>query len=69
MALPQPPGMMRGMTLAAPDHEAIAAEALAAIDNACQIVPFSSAIPALPSTTPIASRPACASYKRREAST
>ena len=30
MALPQPPGMIRGMILAPPDHEAIAAEALAA---------------------------------------
>lgn len=33
--------MMRGMTLAPPDHEAIAAEALSAIDDARQIAPFS----------------------------
>jgi hypothetical protein len=37
MALPQPPGMMRGMTLAPPDHEAIVAEALAAMDEAREI--------------------------------
>ena len=47
MALPQPPGMMRGMTLAPPDHEAIAAEALAAMDDARQIAPFSARYPGL----------------------
>jgi 2-oxo-3-hexenedioate decarboxylase len=47
MALPQPPGMMRGMTLAPPDHEAIAAEALAAMDGARQIAPFSARYPGL----------------------
>ena len=47
MALPQPPGMIRGMTLAPPDHEAIAAEALAATDDARQIVPFSARYPGL----------------------
>jgi 2-oxo-3-hexenedioate decarboxylase len=39
--------MMRGMTLAPPDHEAIAAEALAAIDAARQIAPFSARYPGL----------------------
>jgi len=47
MALPQPPGMMRGMTIALPDHEAIAAEALAAMDGAHQIAPFSARYPGL----------------------
>jgi 2-oxo-3-hexenedioate decarboxylase len=47
MALPQLPGMMRGMTLAPPDHEAIAAEALAAMDDARQIAPFSARYPGL----------------------
>ena len=47
MALPQPPGRMRGMTLAPPDHEAIAAEALEAMDGARQIVPFSARYPGL----------------------
>jgi 2-oxo-3-hexenedioate decarboxylase len=47
MALPQSPGMMRGMTLGPPDHEAIAAEALAATDNARQIAPFSARYPGL----------------------
>jgi 2-oxo-3-hexenedioate decarboxylase len=47
MALPQPPGMMRSMTVAAPDHEAIAAEALAAMDDARQIPPFSARYPGL----------------------
>ena len=47
MALPQPPGMMRGMTLAAPDHEAMAAEALEAMDGARQIAPFSARYPGL----------------------
>jgi hypothetical protein len=52
MALPQPPGMMRGMTLvppdlAPPDHEAIAAEALAAMDSARQIAPYSARYPGL----------------------
>src|SRR5262245_8935291 len=47
MVLPQPPGMMRGMTLAPPDHEAIAAEALAAMDDARQIAPFSARYPGL----------------------
>ena len=47
MALPQPPGMMRGMTLAPLDHEAIAAEALAAMDDARQIAPFSARYPGL----------------------
>jgi 2-oxo-3-hexenedioate decarboxylase len=39
--------MMRDMTLARPDHEAIAAEALAAIDDARQIAPFSARYPGL----------------------
>jgi 2-oxo-3-hexenedioate decarboxylase len=39
--------MMRGMVLAAPDHEAIAAEALAAIDGARRTVPFSARCPGL----------------------
>src|SRR3954451_24720399 len=47
MALPQPPGMMRRMTLAPSDHEAIAAEALAAMDDARQIAPFSARYPGL----------------------
>jgi 2-oxo-3-hexenedioate decarboxylase len=47
MASPQPPGMMRGMTLAPLDHEAIAAEALAATDDARQIAPFSARYPSL----------------------
>lgn len=47
MALPQPPGMMRGMTLDAPDHEAMAAEALEAMDGARQIAPFSARYPGL----------------------
>jgi 2-oxo-3-hexenedioate decarboxylase len=47
MALPQPPGMMRGMTLVPPDHETIAAEALAAMDDARQIAPFSTRYPDL----------------------
>jgi hypothetical protein len=47
MALTQPPGMMRGMTLAPPYCEAIAAEALAAIDDARQIAPFSAHYPGL----------------------
>ena len=47
MALPQPPGMMRGMTVAPPDHEAIAAEALEAMDGARQIAPFSARYPGL----------------------
>ena len=47
MALPQPAGMMRGMTLAPPDHEAIAAEALEAMDGARQIAPFSARYPGL----------------------
>jgi 2-oxo-3-hexenedioate decarboxylase len=41
MALPQPSDMMRRMTLALPDHETIAVEALAAMDDARQIAPFS----------------------------
>jgi len=47
MALPQPAGMMRGMTLAPPDHDAIAAEALEAMDGARQIAPFSARYPGL----------------------
>src|SRR5262245_6035816 len=47
MALHQPPGMIQGMNLAPPDHEAIAAEALAAMDNAHQIAPFSARYPGL----------------------
>src|SRR5262245_5850441 len=47
MALRDPPGMMEGMNLAPPDHEAIAAEALAAMDNAHQIAPFSARYPGL----------------------
>ena len=47
MAVPQPPGMMRGMTLAPSDHAAIAAEALAAMDDARQIAPFSARYPGL----------------------
>jgi len=47
MALPQPPGMMRGMTVAPPDHETIAAEALEAMDGARQIAPFSARYPGL----------------------
>jgi 2-oxo-3-hexenedioate decarboxylase len=39
--------MMRGMTLAPTDHEAIAAEALAATDDARQIAPFSARYPGL----------------------
>jgi 2-keto-4-pentenoate hydratase len=39
--------MMRGMTLAPPDHESIAAEALAAMDDVCQIAPFSARYPGL----------------------
>ena len=38
---------MRVMTLAPPDHEAIAAEVLAAIDDARQIAPFSARYPGL----------------------
>jgi len=38
---------MRGMTVAPPDHEAIAAEALAAMDDARQIAPFSARYPGL----------------------
>src|SRR3954469_18533574 len=37
--------MMRGMTLAPPDHDAIAAEALEAMDGARQIAPFSARYP------------------------
>ena len=47
MALPRSPDMMRGMTLAPPDHEAIAAEALEAMDGARQIAPFSVRYPGL----------------------
>jgi 2-oxo-3-hexenedioate decarboxylase len=47
MALPQAPGMMRCMALAPPDHKAIAAEALAAMDGARQIAPFSGRYPGL----------------------
>ena len=47
MALPQPPGMMCGMTLAPADHEAIAAEVLGAMDDARQIAPFSARYPGL----------------------
>jgi 2-oxo-3-hexenedioate decarboxylase len=47
MALPQPPGMMRGMTLAPPDHDAIAVGALEAMDGARQIAPFSARYPGL----------------------
>ena len=47
MALPQPPGMMRGMTLAPPDHDAVAVEALEAMDGARQIAPFSARYPGL----------------------
>jgi 2-oxo-3-hexenedioate decarboxylase len=39
--------MMQDMNLAPPDHEAIAAEALAAIDNAREIMPFSARYPGL----------------------
>jgi 2-oxo-3-hexenedioate decarboxylase len=39
--------MMRAMTLAPQDHEAIAAEALAALDDARQIAPFSGRYPGL----------------------
>jgi 2-keto-4-pentenoate hydratase len=39
--------MMRGMTVAPPDHEAIAAEALEAMDGARQIAPFSARYPGL----------------------
>jgi len=39
--------MMRRMTLAPSDHEAIAAEALAAMDDARQIAPFSARYPGL----------------------
>jgi 2-oxo-3-hexenedioate decarboxylase len=47
MALRQAPGMMRAMTLAPSDHEAIAAEALAAIDDARRTAPFSARYPGL----------------------
>jgi 2-oxo-3-hexenedioate decarboxylase len=47
MALPQPPGMIRGMTLAPAHYKSIAAEALAAMDNAHQIEPFSARYPGL----------------------
>src|SRR6187431_3133880 len=47
MVLLQPPGMMRCVTLASPDYEAIAAEALAAMDGARQIAPFSARYPGL----------------------
>src|SRR5215472_3630903 len=47
MAMPQPTGMIRGMILAPSDHEAIAAEALAAMDGARQIAPFSARYPGL----------------------
>jgi 2-oxo-3-hexenedioate decarboxylase len=43
----EPQGMMRGMMLTPPDHEAIAAEALAAMDSARQIAPFSERYPGL----------------------
>jgi 2-oxo-3-hexenedioate decarboxylase len=39
--------MMHGMTLGPPEHEAIAAEALAAMDGALQIAPFSVRYPGL----------------------
>jgi 2-oxo-3-hexenedioate decarboxylase len=39
--------MMRSMILTPPDHEAIATEALAAMDGARQIVPFSVRYPGL----------------------
>jgi 2-keto-4-pentenoate hydratase len=39
--------MMRGMKLTPPDHEAIAAEALAAMDGARRIAPFSARYPDL----------------------
>jgi 2-oxo-3-hexenedioate decarboxylase len=39
--------MMRGMTLAPSDHETIAAEALAAMDGARQLAPFSARYPGL----------------------
>jgi 2-oxo-3-hexenedioate decarboxylase len=39
--------MMRDMTLGPPDHQAIAAEALAATDDARQIAPFSARYPGL----------------------
>jgi 2-oxo-3-hexenedioate decarboxylase len=39
--------MMRGMILTPPDYEAIAAEALAAMDGARQIAPFSARYPGL----------------------
>ena len=67
MALPQPPGMMRGMTLAPPDHDAIAVEALEAMDGARQIAPFSARYPGLTLRTPIASWPAYANCERRAA--
>src|SRR5262249_17958927 len=41
------PGMMRSMILTPPDHEAIATEALAAMDRARQIAPFSVRYPGL----------------------
>jgi hypothetical protein len=50
------------------DYEAIAAEALAEVDDAREIAPFSAHYPALPSMTPIASRPVCARCERRAAS-
>jgi 2-keto-4-pentenoate hydratase len=63
MALPQPTDMMHGMTLAPPDHEAIAAEALAAMDGARQIAPFSARHPGLT----LEDEPACVNCERRAA--
>jgi 2-oxo-3-hexenedioate decarboxylase len=47
MAMPLPTGMMQGMNPGPADHEAIAAEALDAMDNARQIAPFSARYPGL----------------------
>jgi hypothetical protein len=47
MALPQPPGITRGTTLAPTDHQAITAATLAAMDDARQIAPFSACYPGL----------------------
>ena len=55
------------MTLVPPDHEAIAAEALAAMDGARQIAPFSARYPGLTLEDAYRIRPACANCERRAA--
>ena len=47
MALPRSSSIIRGMTLAPPEYEAIATEALAAMEGGRQIAPFSARYPGL----------------------